>query len=267
VLGFGFQNGNCEKLAGVCAKLIKSSFFQLEDIWGYLKPESLQDDWEDYMKSVRNVKRAFDVVVINADVSQRDKDLEKLEEESYSNQKLAVLIELVKLNCWTEAHEMFKRFEGKLVLTSIPSAISTLCNFLEWVMDPVIKDLAHPSTGEESKFPPGSMTVVSSASKLREFLSDFLPIVGVYIGYSESTYCKICQFFQGCKETDYVVNLMEKFLLPALSFAGSEAVKSLWFVIKDLPYTRRFMIYDKWLHCDDGLVAVRQSLTVSIQVD
>lgn len=267
LVGFGFLSGSCQNLAPVCAKLIKAGVFELQDVWGYLKPESLQDEWDEYEKTVRNLKRAFDMVIINADVTQRDRDLEKLEEQSYTNQKLCLLIELVKQNCWSAAHDLFKKFEGKLILNSVPGSISTLCNFLEWVMNPVIKDLAHPSTGDEVKFPLGSMCTISNASKLREFLSDYLPILNVYIGYSESTYCKVCQFLQGCKETEYVISLIEKFLLPALSFAGPEAVKSFWFLIKDLPYLRRFSIYDKWLNYDDGLVAVRQSLTVSIQVD
>ena len=267
VVGFGFLSGNSETLAPVCAKLIKAGVFELQDVWGYLKPESLQDEWDEYVKNVRNLKRAFDMVIINADVTQRDRDLEKLEEQTYSNQKLCLLTDLLKLNCWSEVRDLFKKLEGKLILNSVPNTIPTLCSFLEWVMNPVIQDLAHPSPSDEVKFPSGSMSPISSASKLREFLSDYLPILGVYIGYSESTYCKVCQFLQGCKETDYVISLIEKFLLPALSFAGPEAIKSFWFLIKDLPYSRRFSIYDKWLNYNDGLVAVRQSLTVSVQVD
>jgi len=264
VLGFAFSENRCSlELCAVTAKLIKASVFTLEDIWGYMKPENLQDSFQDYQKLVQSIRRSLNIVVINADVSQRDKDLASLELQDYSNQKLALLTELVKQNCWTEAYKIFKRFEGKIVLSSVPGAVQVLCDFLEWVMDPVLKDLNKPNNEEIKKFPPGSMTQILTAPKLREFLTEFLPVLGVYIGYSEQTYSKVCQFLQGCEEPEYVLGLMERILLPAFSFSGSEAVRSLWFAIKDFSYIKRFGLYDKWLHYSEGLVAVRQSLTVS----
>lgn len=268
VVGFAFcEKRGTKELCMVTARLIKEGVFSLQDVWGYMKPENLQDCYQEYQKVAQSVKRSLNVVVINADVSQRDQELESLEVQSYSNQKLTLLIELVKLNCWTEAYKIFKRFEGKLILSSVPGAVQVLCDFLEWVMDPVLQDLSKPSTEDQKKFPAGSMVQITSASKLREFLSDYLPILGVFIGYSEQTYCKVCQFLQGCEDSDYVLNLMEKILIPAFCFAGNEAVKALWFAIKDFSYVKRFALYDKWLHYGEGLVSVKQCLTVSIQVD
>lgn len=264
ILGFAFTENQCSlELCAVTAKLIKEHIFTVEDIWGYMKPQNLSDSFQDYQKIVQSIRRSLNIVVINADVSQRDKDLATLEHQDYSNQKLSLLTELIKQNCWTEAQKIFKRFEGKIVLSSVPGAVQALCDFLEWVMDPVLQDLAKPNNEEIKKFPPGSMTQIVSAAKLREFLSEFLPILGVYIGYSEQTYSKVCRFLQGCEDPEYVLGLMERILLPAFSFAGNEAVRSLWFAIKDFSYVKRFGLYDKWLHYSEGLVAVRQSLTVS----
>lgn len=268
ILGFAFcENRSPKDLCTVTARLIKENLIKLQDVWCYMKPSNLQDCYQDYQKVVQSVKRSLNTVVINADVSQRDQELESLEVQNYSNQKLTLLVELVKLNCWTEALKIFKRFEGKIILSSVPGAVQVLCDYLEWVMDPVLQDLSKPNSEELKKFPPGSMSQITSAPKLREFLNEFLPVLGVFIGYSEQTYCKVCQFLQGCEDTEYVLNLMEKILIPAFCFAGNEAVKALWFAIKDFNYVKRFALYDKWLHYGEGLVAVKQCLTVSIQVD
>ena len=66
VFGLKFQNVNekCKSLCEVAAACIKAGLFDIQSIWPYLKPESLQKVFEDQQKLVQNVKRLLDVYVI-----------------------------------------------------------------------------------------------------------------------------------------------------------------------------------------------------------
>jgi THO complex subunit 2 N-terminus len=271
ILGFKFQNtlDKCKSLCEVAAHCIRLELLTIDSLWGYLKPEDFYKSYQEHENLVQSVKRSLDVVVINSDNSTKDKDLNKLMQNDNNNQKLGLLTQLIKLNYWDKVKEVLNRFEGKIVLCSYPDLIEALCQMLEWVIDPVYQDLPKPlpTTNKTLMFPPGSLVQLTCASQLQPFFLEILPIIGVYIGYSDDTYDKVCKCLQHCEDKKFVLAMLNKYIIPALSLAGSNIVKSLWTAIQDFNYQLRYEMYLSWKKYNKGLIIVKQSLTVSIQVD
>ena len=96
-----------------------------------MKPENFYKAFQEYNSLAHAVKRYLDVVVLNSESSAKEKDLKKLLGQDNNNQKLGLLTELIKLNCWECVKPILNRFEGKVVLNSYPGMVEALCGLLE----------------------------------------------------------------------------------------------------------------------------------------
>ena len=266
LLGFKFQHTTekCQSLCEVSARCIKAGLFSLDSLWGYLRPEDLHRCYTEYECLAQVVKRSLDVVIINADTSAKDKDLLRLFQKDFNNQKLGLLTELIRVNHWECIEEMLVRFQDKLILCSYPGMTDALCQLVEWVIDPVYQGLPEPlpTTNKTALFPCGTLKQATNMQEVQEFLVKVLPILGIYIGAMEDTYAKVCKTLQHLEDKDFVINMLNIYIFPALSLAGVNVVKILWATMQDFPYNLRYHLYRSWKNYSQGIVMVKQSQTV-----
>ena len=264
ILGFRFENTEkCQNLCEVAAQCIKYGLITLESIWCYLKPCDLFKTYQEHEKLAQAVKRSFDVVVINSDSSNKDKDLNKLFQKDPNNQKLGVITELLRANHWESAKEVLDRFTEKINFTSYPGMVETFCELIEWVVDPVYQDQkSFPSCGKVLSFPEGSLKQVKSVDQLQSFFEEILPKIGIYIGFSENTHQKVSKLLTLCENKEFAFSMRNDFIFPSLSFSGPSAIKTVWTSIQDLHYSKRYCLYYSWKNCSQGLIMVKQSITV-----
>ena len=177
---------------------------------------------------------------------------------------------LVRNNSWLLFEKLFVARNCIVDLTSHLPLLNALCEFLEWLIEPVYRPISPTRyTKREPKlayFPYDESLQGEQLNRIYkldfeafETILRVLKVVGPAIGRNVLVYTKLCRLIKHYLESAHgddheriyklIVYMTTQILLPTISLvkANPGVVATLWSILQEFDYITRFQAYEDWL--------------------
>lgn len=280
----------------VAANLIKRKILKIEDIWSHLSPTDQAIEelfFKKFDLANKHYKNVFTIKLKqDSEQKKKAKEQELLEyQEIYNqaicnfllslffriplldNQKFWLLEALVHINAWDDFESVYQIFSHHIILQSHNPTLTQLLNLLEWMIDPLYKQVSpcrfirRPQKSVdfiyESSIPNGQIPQGKSFHDLDFYrnLSRIFKILQSAIGESPIVFVKLCRLFKGYLKNpspepethteilNHLQSIMGKFLLPGMTLfkCNPGVVTEFWIAFQEIEYKTRYYYYNEWI--------------------
>ena len=180
---------------------------------------------------------------------------------------------LVHINAWDDFESIYQIFSHHIILQSHNPTLTQLLNLLEWMIDPLYKQISpcrfirRPQKSVdfvyESSIPHGQIPQGKSFHDIEFYrnLSRIFKILQSAIGESPIVFVKLCRLFKGYLKTpspepeihteilNHLQSVMGKFLLPGMTLfkCNPGVVTEFWIAFQEIEYKTRYYYYNEWI--------------------